>query len=590
MQGGDLGSNGPRQIKAEATDGWKIAGKRRCIMLTLKNIRTAISIGLVMLLIVGTAIAKNERVAQRQAAVAQQRQARAAQRQANNQARSQAAAQRREAQQAKVAQIQANNQARRQAAAERVEAQQANAAQRRVENQARVEAVRQVRVERREQTAQNRQVKVEQRAENRPQQQENRQARVERQAEVREQIIDNQAEVLTARNENRQRPTLDVKRDVDVKRIVGPSGTKVIKESNIQRTITRRGGGTTTTNINRTLVRNIGDRFDRPQVVRLHNYPGHRDRDGRGTGVLRRYPGRRPNSIFRHIVWRNYGYPVYYRHGPDLFVHYVRPIYHRKYVFVSFGSYWPAYYSSLRYYWYGLHPYSWYGCYPTAYGTSSDTYNYYTYNTYNYDSGSLQDYTASEYSGPLEGVDETTFEDVRQKLEQQSQQQPDEETLTDKFFEDGVTAFEQEDYGTAAKAFADAIALEPNDLILPFAYVQALFASEQYSRAADILRLALEQMPAEEQGLFFPRGLYGDDKILFGQIDVLQSRSETFTFDPDMSLLLGYQLIGVERNDEARQWLERAGQFEINEESTVILLDLLDKLEVQPEITSENNL
>jgi tetratricopeptide (TPR) repeat protein len=247
-------------------------------------------------------------------------------------------------------------------------------------------------------------------------------------------------------------------------------------------------------------------------------------------------------------------------------------------------------YSNLRYYWYGLYPYSWYGCYPIAYETGSDTYNYYTYNTYNYDSGTSQDYTTSEYSGPLEGVDETTFEDVRQKLEQQRQQQPDEETITDKFFDDGVKAFEQGDYGTAAKAFADAIALEPNDLILPFAYVQALFASEQYSRAAVILRSALERMPAEEQGLFFPRGLYSDDEVLFGQIGELQSKAETFTFDPDMSLLLGYQLIGVERNDEARQWLERSGQYEINEGSAVILLGLLDKLEEQSEDTLENNL
>jgi hypothetical protein len=545
-------------------------------MLTLRNIRTVLLIGLAVLLICGTAAGKTERAAERQAAKAEQRQARAEQRQANNEARSQAAAERREAQQAKVAQRQADNQAKRQAtqqaAEERRAVQQADAAQRRAENQAKVEANKQVRAEKREQTAQNVQVKVEQRAEN------------------REQNAQKRAELLEARNENRPKPTVDIQRDIDVKRIVGPGGTNVVKKSNVQRTVTTRNGNTITKNINRTLVHNTPNRFDRPSIVRSRYYPGHRDGDGRGIDVIRRFPGRRPNGLFRHIVWRNYGYPVYYRHGPDLFVHYVRPAYHRKYLFVSFGTYWPAYYNSLRYYWYGLHPYDWYGCYPTAYEAGLDTYNYYTYNTYNYNYGSSEGYTTSEYSGPLEGVDETTFEDVRQKLEEQRQQQPDEETLTDKFFDDGVTAFEQEDYDTAAKAFADAIALEPNDLILPFAYIQALFASEQYSRAADILRLALEQMPAEEQGLFFPRGLYSDDEILFGQIDDLQSKAETFAYDPDMSLLLGYQLVGVERNNEARQWLEKASQYELNKDAAVILLDLLDKLEEQPEGASENNL
>ncbi len=553
-------------------------------MLALRNIRTVLLLGLAVLLIAGTAAGKNERAAKRNAdrqaktaAKAKQRQARAAQRQTNNQARRQAASERRSAQQAKVAQIKVNNQARKQAATERLTARRANAAQKRAENQVRVEAVRQVRTERREekreQTAQNRQAKAEQRVENQLQRQENRQARVEQQAERHEQTVQKRAEIVAARNENKPNVIKNVKRDVNVR---------------------RNNGRTTNRNANRTVVRDTRKRLERPTVVRPHRYPDgnrlYRKRDDRSIHVRRRFPGRRPGNVFRQIVWRNYGYPVYYRHGPDLFVHYVRPVYHRKYVFVSFGTYWPAYYSNLRYSWYGLHPYNWYGSYPTAYEVGSDTYNYYTYNTYNYDSGTTQDYTTSEYTGPLESVDETTFEDIRQKLTEQSQQQPEPETLVDKFFEDGVVAFEQEDYETAAKAFADAIALEPNDLILPFAYVQALFASEQYSRAANILRLALVQMPSGEQGLFFPRGLYSDDEILFGQIDRLHSTAESFAYDPDMSFLLGYQLIGTERHNEARQWLERASQYEMNKDATVILLDLLDKLEEQSEGASENNL
>ncbi|MFA5424746.1 MAG: tetratricopeptide repeat protein, partial [Phycisphaerae bacterium] len=179
--------------------------------------------------------------------------------------------------------------------------------------------------------------------------------------------------------------------------------------------------------------------------------------------------------------------------------------------------------------------------------------------------------------------DETTFEDVRQKLEEQKQQTPDEQTLTDKFFEDGVTAFEQEDYSAAAKSFADAIAMEPDDLVLPFAYTQALFATEQYSKAADILRAALVAMPTEEQGLYFPRGLYNDEEILFAQIEQLQNRADTFAYDPDMSLLLGYQLLGIEEYDQARQQLENAAQYDLNKEAVEILINLIDKVEGQNE-------
>jgi tetratricopeptide (TPR) repeat protein len=153
--------------------------------------------------------------------------------------------------------------------------------------------------------------------------------------------------------------------------------------------------------------------------------------------------------------------------------------------------------------------------------------------------------------------------------------------LVDKFFADGVEAFENEDYETAVKAFADAVALEPNDIVMPFAYVQALFATEQYTRAADILRLGLAAMPVDQQGLFFPRGLYNDDDILIDQIEKLRARAETFTYDLDMSLLLGYQYIGIEEYDKARQWLDHAAQYEYNKDASTILLNLLDLLQQQ---------
>jgi colicin import membrane protein len=588
-------------------------------MLAPRNtIKTTLLLVLATALLAVTAAGKNERAAQRNAlrgaktnAKAEQQQARAAERQTENQARAeankQAAAERLAARQADATQKQTKDLTRREASRQVTAwraAQQADATQKQTKDLARREASRQVTAWRRgtkqaqlpaeprisfepqaatrEQTTQKRQAMV---------QPDKEQVRVEQRDVKREQGTQQRTGKTVTRNENRQ--TKIVNRDANVQRTAGPRDKKTSEGHNFwntQKTATK-NDRTFTKNVSKTKGRDAMIHFDRPRVVRPYHfgsgdYTNH-NRNEKFVQVRSYVSGRRPGRIFSHIVWPSYGYPVYYRHGPDLFVYYVRPAYLRKYVFVSIGSYWPSYCSSLRYYWYGWHPYTWYGCYPTAYEVEGDTYNY-NYYTYNYSSGTTQDYTTSEYGGPLESVDETTFEDIRQKLAEQSEQQPEPETLVDKFFEDGVAAFEQEDYDTAAAAFANAIELEPNDLIMPFAYVQALFASEQYSKAANILRLALVQMPAEEQGLFFPRGLYSDDEILFGQIDRLQSRAETFVYDPDMSLLLGYQLIGVERRDEARQWLERAGQYELNKDAAVILLDLLDKLEEQPQSSSNN--
>lgn len=186
-------------------------------------------------------------------------------------------------------------------------------------------------------------------------------------------------------------------------------------------------------------------------------------------------------------------------------------------------------------------------------------------------------------SGPLEGVDQTTFEDVRQRLAEQAARKPQPQTLADKFFEDGVKAFEQNEYETASKAFADAVALEPNDLILPFAYAQALFADEQYYQAAEILRLALTNLPPDKEGVFFPRGLYAEDEILFEQIEQLEEKAEIFTFDADYKLLLGYQYIGIGEYDRAEEILTGAARYERNTEATEILLRLLEKLKATAE-------
>lgn len=384
---------------------------------------------------------------------------------------------------------------------------------------------------------------------------------------------------LTKRRESRTLQTKPTTRKVRTK--IEPQRkvrTTVIKQVKT----TRHRGGVLRNRQRKTVVRDAKKEIRRPRVTKTNVVVIDRAGKDRRSGGRhdshnihhrRRISGRRPGRIFTRVVWPSYNYRVRYCWGPRVAWRYVRPHYHRKYIFVSFGGWWPTYYTPLRYSWYSWHPYRWYGCYPTAYQVTGTTNNYYTYNTYT----TGQSYSTTT-TAPLADVDETTFEDVRQRLAEQAAQEPEPETLADKFFEDAVKAFEQGDYETAAKALADAVVLEPNDLILPFAYAQALFADEQYYEAAEILRLGLANLPPDKEGIFFPRGLYPEDEILFGQIEQLKHKTEIFPFDADLKLLLGYQYIGIGKYDQAEDTLAEAAQYERNAEATEILLRLLEKL------------
>ena len=81
-----------------------------------------------------------------------------------------------------------------------------------------------------------------------------------------------------------------------------------------------------------------------------------------------------------------YTYTSVYYGSPCYGLSYYYPSYHRKYVFVSVGGYWPYDYRYRRYYWYGCHPYYWYGSHVIYEPAPSTTYN--TYNYYNSDTGS----------------------------------------------------------------------------------------------------------------------------------------------------------------------------------------------------------
>jgi len=284
---------------------------------------------------------------------------------------------------------------------------------------------------------------------------------------------------------------------------------------------------------------------------------------------FRRY---RP-PVFNRIVWPTYRRIVYYNRGPHFTFRYVYPYHHRKYVFVSLGGYWPLGYQYVRYYRYGYHPYYWYGSYPAIYEVEGDTYNYYTYNYGSDTTGEVTDYTKP--------VDANTFADVRERLAAQAARKPAPETPADRCFEDAVKAFEAGDYGTAADKFADALDLAPDDMVLPFAYIQALFADQQYSKAVEVLREALSKLPPDKEGVFYPRGLYLDDDMLFEQIGRLAAKVELDPSDEDLQLLLGYQLLGAGKLDRAVELLQQVSPNSENTAPAAKLLELLEKIRAE---------
>lgn len=282
----------------------------------------------------------------------------------------------------------------------------------------------------------------------------------------------------------------------------------------------------------------------------------------------------RHDQVYRHTAWPSYHFRLHYDWGPWRTYSYCYPYYHRRYVFVSLAGWWPYSYRHRRYYWYGYHPYRWYGYYPVAREVEGDTYNYYTYHYYDDDDGGADTYTTA-YVGD---VDHTTFADVRERLAEEQAEEPDEMTLADQYFEDAVKAFESGAYELAAELFAKAMALAPDDVILPFAYSQALFSARKYNEAAEVLRAALANVSPEKEGIFYPRGLYAKDETLFDQLEQLAEKAQLYGFDGDLQLLLGYHLLGIGEFDDALEPLRLASEDVENASSAAVLLGLLEKM------------
>ena len=282
----------------------------------------------------------------------------------------------------------------------------------------------------------------------------------------------------------------------------------------------------------------------------------------------------RRHLLINRIIWPRYYYPVYYNWGHQYSFHYVYPFYQRRYIFVSLGGFWPDY-SCVRYYWYPTHYYGWYGYAPVAYEVPGDTYNYYTYNYYPAQSSATTYYGNSDTG--LTPVDSNTFADVREKLSRE-QKGPDAQTTADTLFDEGVKAFGQGGYTEAADKFAAAMKLAPEDMILPFAYAQALFAQGFYSQAADVLRTALQKVTPDKEGVYYPRGLYLDENTLDEQIDQLTKAAEAIPNDSDLQLLLGYHWLGIGETEKSIEPLAKAKEDYKNFGAASTLLELAGKI------------
>ena len=113
--------------------------------------------------------------------------------------------------------------------------------------------------------------------------------------------------------------------------------------------------------------------------------------------------------------------------------------------------------------------------------------------------------------------------------------------------------------------------------MVPFAHVQALFAAGQYQKAAEALREALLKSSPQQEGVFYPRGLYSDESLLDKQIEQLSEAVKKDPVNARMRLLLGYQLLGTGKLDEAAEHLENARLNSHTNLAATLLIDVLEK-------------
>ncbi len=222
----------------------------------------------------------------------------------------------------------------------------------------------------------------------------------------------------------------------------------------------------------------------------------------------------------------------------------------------------PYFYGYPYYYGYGS-PYGYgYGDnYPYGYGYGD------RYNTYNY-------YDTSPYQYSTEGREQYSDSAAGQDTQTSPASAP---------FNEGVKAFRDADYKTAAAKFLESQKLKPQDKILPFAYTQAILAQGDYTAAAAALRDAVSKVNTETEGVFYPRGMYSSEEVLQRQLDNLSLAADTNPQNADLQLLVGYNKLGMGDIDKAEAALKPIVNDNINGPAAGALLKVVDKVRADRE-------
>lgn len=181
-----------------------------------------------------------------------------------------------------------------------------------------------------------------------------------------------------------------------------------------------------------------------------------------------------------------------------------------------------------------------------TYNNNNNTYNY-TYNYYGSSENSSSQYGAASRS-PSPQKSETGI-----------------------YYENAVNAFKNGDYAAAAENFKNAI--RQANKFIPLAYTQALFANGNYPEAVEQLRLALDKY-SDSDSILFPSFLYPSNQILRNQIEKLRSQVNE---NPDLQLLIGYQLFGIKKMDDAAAYLNKAKSNPADQAAATKLLSMMKK-------------
>ncbi len=190
-------------------------------------------------------------------------------------------------------------------------------------------------------------------------------------------------------------------------------------------------------------------------------------------------------------------------------------------------------------------------------------YPYYRYYPYSYRDDSYTDaYRKNQQEESTEdqtAADETLDDQVIRHLDSISQ------------------AFADGKYEQATRYAEEAVIDNSDNALLRFVHSQTLFATGKYTNAAAVLRRALQTAVTQKQEVAFAIDLYPDEDILNGQIDALKKAVSSEPERADLRLLLGYQLFGVGRYEQALESLRHAKSDKVNQQSAKVLIDIIVK-------------